>query len=747
MAVHQRFLIAPAELGQQTNMRPWMIMDKAWFVLANMYPWRGRLRKRWGTVFSSESTTIPQQLATRLKIPIGTTDASGNLALTTIPSASLAVGSQFSAGSTVFTVTTVPVVVGNQATLSTGTSATGIIRLDSTPPNVYQFSIAGNQASIATTTVYWYPTRPVVGMTLYQSSALNDDPTYIFDTQFAYSNVAGSWERLGTATWSGTDSNFFWCSNYRGSSAGNVFLFVTNNTVTDGIRYWDSAAWNNMSVSVGVGRAMQTALIVVPFHNRLVFLNTTEDGVNYPTRARFSAIGNPIENGGTSYFPWYDNPNAANWIGGGFEDNIQTQQQITSAQFIRDRLIVTFETSTWELVYTGNQILPFRWQQINTELGAESTFATVPFDRFILTFGNVGIHACSGATVDRIDQDIPDTVFGVSNLNAGPQRVNGIRDYLFENVYWAYPSAQNSPQAQTYPNQILCYNYKTQTWAQFDDSVTFFGYFQQQSSATWGTTTSTWAATDATWAYPNLDARNQMILAGNQQGYILKIRQDIARNAPALSITNMSVAGSIVTLTVVNHNLRPVDVATQKTTYVLIENISVALPADPFAVLNGGIYPVISTPTANTFTIEIPAGITIVGAYLGGGTVARVNNVNITSKQWNPFAEQGKNFTVNRIEFNVDATAAGQLTVDAYPSFTNISTGAQRLDTYPYTNIYPLEQYQSQLWHPVYFNLYGETIQISMYMSDDQMKNPSVSLQDIQIHGLLLYLTPTGRIQ
>ena len=45
-----------------------------------------------------------------------------------------------------------------------------------------------------------------------------------------------------------------------------------------------------------------------------------------------------------------------------------TQEAIVSAEFLKDRLIVYFERSTWELVYTGNQIYPFTWQKINTEL-------------------------------------------------------------------------------------------------------------------------------------------------------------------------------------------------------------------------------------------------------------------------------------------------------------------------------------------------------------------------------------------
>lgn len=122
------------------------------------------------------------------------------------------------------------------------------------------------------------------------------------------------------------------------------------------------------------------------------------------------------------------------------------------------------------------------------------------------------------------------------------------------------------------------------------------------------------------------------------------------------------------------------------------------------------------------------------------------------SKQWNPFAKDGRNFTLNRIEFNVDRTDSGALVVDYYPSFTNISlinlanTSNNVLKTSPYA-IYPLEASQDQLWHPVYFNANGQTVQINLYMSDAQMQDPDVALEDIQIHAMILYVQPTGRIQ
>src|SRR5690606_15469211 len=142
---------------------------------------------------------------------------------------------------------------------------------------------------------------------------------------------------------------------------------------------------------------------------RLLLFNTVEAAwdpgtstyiyTNYTNRCRFSKNGNPLDADA-----WYDLPG----FSGGFITNAGTKEAIISVQFIKDRLIVFFERSTWELVYTFSETDPFIWQKINTELGVESTFSGVPFDKVVLGIGNVGIHACNGSNVERVDQKIPD---------------------------------------------------------------------------------------------------------------------------------------------------------------------------------------------------------------------------------------------------------------------------------------------------------------------------------------------------
>src|SRR5690606_1512380 len=143
---------------------------------------------------------------------------------------------------------------------------------------------------------------------------------------------------------------------------------------------------------------------------------------------------------------WNPNATDANFV------DATTTESIVTVEFVKVRLIVYFERSTWEVVYTSNYLYPFLWQKINTQLGVESTFAIVPFDTVAIGVGNVGIHACTGANVDRIDEKIPDAVYAIHNTESGVERVYGIRDYYVEMVYWTFP-APDASSAFPYPNR------------------------------------------------------------------------------------------------------------------------------------------------------------------------------------------------------------------------------------------------------------------------------------------------------
>ena len=748
-----RFLIAPLNTGLQTDLKPWQIMDDAFEQLQNAYIFRGRLRKRFGSLWMGNT-----QQKTRLRISlaaggagIGITDAGGNAvgnvrAISGDATLPLAVGQQFSVGTAVYTV--ISSVAGAQPMLATQGNGTF---------DISNGNFVINGAPVLTT-VFFYPGLPVMGLTQYESGAINNHPSYAFDTRWAYRFTPGvGWDRSGAGAnpvWHGTDLNYFWAYNWDGITPNIVTMFVTNSNATIGVPganddpIWvtqDGATWTNFSpltIFLTAGNFVRTARIIVPFKNRLVLLNTIESNpagnlnTAFPNRCRYSHNGSPFATNA-----WLE-PNQT--TGGTFADgagfiDATTEEAIISAEFIKDRLIVYFERSTWELAYTGNEVLPFVWQKINTELGSQATFSSVPFDKQILTIGNTGVHACNGANVERIDSKIPDEIFEFKVSNNEQLRIAGIRDYIFEMVYWAFV-ADTDTATQKFPNQLLVYNYRNGSWAINDDCFTTFGYYEQQGDTTWSSTNLTWAQATFTWTAGIIQANQRQILGGTPEGWVLIIDGDVARNAPSMQITNMTIpsvlmGAGFVDLQVINHNCALND-------YVAVENTNgIALPIT-------GIYEVVAIIDANNITIRAAD---IAGVYTGGGTLARVSNIQILSKRWNPYVNQGRNLHLARIDFAVDKTQNGQITVDYYPSSTEVSMlqggvasgaimGNNVLETSPYpANLYPLEQFQDLLWHPIYFQSVGEFIQLVFYFTNAQITNPLIAFSDFEIEGLVLH--------
>lgn len=764
---YDRFLIAPFESGMVTNARPWIIPDDAFEDIANAYVFRGRVRKRFGSRFMGTGWSSPQTepLFSRLRINLGNTDGSGNFSAT-VPGAIFQVGQMFSIGTQIFTV----VVAGTPGVMLTTGAATVHTY------NTTNGAVVINGAAVVAA-VWFYPAQPVMGFVIYEVGPTLDSPTYAFDTQFAYIFAGGFWQRSGSGSnpiWHGGDLNFFWSYNYRSNTPNINALFTTNfyvvnpngaGTATDD-PIWvttDGTTWTAMIGGTNgwffmpnggaphTGPFIQTALIIVAFKGRLILLNTIENnngggtGTNthFPNRARFSWSGSPF-----AANAWYEpgqTDNAGNTWGGGDYIDATTAEEIVSAEFIKDRLIVYFEKSTWELAYTYNDSLPFVWQKINTELGSEATFSTVPFDKQVLTIGNTGVHACNGANVERIDNKIPNQIFRIVNKNAGVERVAGVRDYYAELVYWTFPSIEQNPN-EVFPAKVLVYNYANGTWSFNDDCITTWGYFEQQEGVTWASTTDTWQAANYTWGSGTVEAQFRQVIAGNQQGYTFIVDTNYGRNAQAMQITNMAynAARDTVTLTIINHTLNVTPYG---------DYVNIATPSG--VTLSGfGIYKVVAYIDTNN--VEVGPVTSFSGTYTGGGTAARVSNIQILTKQWNPYVDKSRNVYIARIDFGVQKTDAGQVTVDYYPSATELSMiyegqqtgtiqGNGTLETSPYNPLYyPLEQVQDRLWHPIYFQTDGECIQLFIYMTQEQMVVPDIAFSDFELEGMVLHTQATA---
>ncbi|MCH7641300.1 hypothetical protein IID22_03830, partial [Patescibacteria group bacterium] len=607
-------------------------------------------------------------------------------------------------------------------------------------------------------TVFFYPSTSVMGFTNYESDTISNEPSIAFDTQFAYQNTTGLWIRLsnGASTWTGTDSEFFWSTTYRGVTADVNLLFTTNYNTTDRIRYWDGTTWTSFSPTTRsvADNFVKSARLIIPFKRRLLLLNTRERvtippagsvDVDFVNRVRWSQVGDP-----TDPLAFREDIKGR----GDFLD-FSTQEAIVSAHILRNRLIVYLERSTYEIVYTGNEANPFLFQQINAELGCESTFSIIPFDKVVLGIGGTGIHACNGANVERIDANIPDEVFEFHNNNEAPLRVAGIRDYYAEMVYWSVPDGSGYTNV---PNRILAFNYKTLSWAFFDDSITAFGYiWNGTSDVDWVTSDFEWSRAGFAWNSSALEARQRSVLGGNQQGYTFLIERDITQNARSLSINNISKPLPLekLTLKIINHNLRSGD-------WIQVEG------AEGVTELNGLNFQVL---LKNSDEVEIVQPPVITGTYKGGGTIRLISKIDILTKQFNFYISQGLQAYISKVDFYVEKTgsgadgAKGEITIDTYPSSSTLSLrdagigsgtilGNSILETISFPTI-PLEDQMERFWHSVYFQAQGETIQLRIFWSDDQMRGPIVDgkqettlipFLDFQLHGMIFFASPINQV-
>lgn len=716
------FLIAPINEGIRSDIKPWLIPDDAFEKLRNAYIFRGRIKKRVGAANVGSAFNT---LESRLRVLVGVTDINGdiNFVGSPLPGVIFKVGQMFSIGTDTFTVVTpglAPMITTSVATLYGFDTATGNYTIQGADPN---------------TNCYFYPSEPVMGFHNYEQAAINDEDTYAFDTQFAYRLTATGWVRASTGadTWTGSDADFFWSTTWKGATEYGYVMFTTN--FTDTIRYWNGATWTAFTPQYGpnVNETIRAAKIVIPFKNRLLFFNTIENdnaGVPhaFPNRMRYSSDSLALNVLNANAYREDLVP------GGGFRD-APTREAIMSAAIFKGRLIVYCERSTYELIYIGSDQKPFVWREINSTLGCESTFSTVSFDTAILGIGATGIHACNGSSVDRIDVKIPDEIFSLRNYDDGPDRIHGVIDYYNEMIYWTVPYSDS---LYKYPNRIIAFNYKNNTWAYFDDSITAFGYYQLQASIKWNSIVHRWETTDETWESATLGSKFRYVIAGNQQGYTFIMHDDFAFNAFSLQITDIQQIGAEVVVTAIDHNLNSGD-------WIAVYN------AEGITELNNLTFQ-IEYIDADTFSlVDAPA---ITGIYTGSGEMIRINRVEIYTKRFNFYVQQCLTSSILCTDFLVDNVDDGELTVDYLVSSSGVSMreagiqtgaimGSSILEMSPYST---LEDSQERFWHTVYLQAQGESIQLKLFFDDEQMKDGAITFLPFQIHGICIEALPTQRL-
>lgn len=696
--------------GVHKNKKPFLIPEDAFIDLENIYVWRDELKKREGIKLIGRYRRVfdPASIGNTGASPWTINTIYSNYVPAIVPEAT----AEIDPGSVVITFGGITFTDQGNGLMTSPTPGnigyinylTGVIVLTHT---------AGGGVP-ATGEFAYFPTLPAMGIPIREIAGTNDESTLWFDTKYCYINSNGEFQEFLPAsgvTWDSSNSDFFWGTNYRGSDSSQRLFFETNfvNDANNPMRYTDGATWTDffpiLTQSGGVATRvfLTSARILIPYYGRLLALNVWEtdaDGAGNPNyasssnvfnRCRFSQIGSPIQS---------DAWRSDQFGKGGFID-APINEDIVSAIFYKNTLIVFFERSTWRLQYIGEYGIPFIWERISSDYGSESTFSPVLFDAGVLAVGDKAIIASSGGDVQRIDLDIPDTVYSFRNDQEGTKRVQGIRDFQKELVYWCYPDFDFFEIANTqfYPNKTLVYNYRNNTWAFFRNNVTCFGTFQYTSDITWDRTDVFWDNYNVFWD-PLEQTEMPTIVSGNQHGFAhfygypdIESASDSTISAldqESLSVTNVTVTTE-VTVQIRDHNL-----VNDEVIYLTgLNYIDTTTPALGSTTLNDQIYMVSIVDKDNVILYlwdeesQEPYSdftVTNVGTYVGGGVVALFPKLYAETKDFNPVKQAGENIKTSFIDFLFDASSPAPLTVQLKMNTTvnaigNVLVGNQNVET------------------------------------------------------------------
>ena len=768
MAGYQPINIKSNEAGLIQSREEFLLPVDAYPQLINAYVWRERILRKLGYRLIGR---LQRQLNQVIINPVGVGQSSLTLnnilvnyfGISGEPYATIAPNSltiTFSAPDTAtftdngqggFTAT------GNgKATGSTINYVTGNIVLQFNNP-----TIGGGTVTAVT---FYNPNLPVMGIRTKENNSALVNTTVFFDQKYAYVYDGGTLQFVEfvpnpSTTWSGTDYEFFWTTNYWISNLNNKIFWATNYSLTgDPIRYTDGQAlstWYNFAPQIdATPNYLWQCLALLPFRGRLVAFNTAEGpnllgSLRYTNRIRWAAIGNPF----TTVSAIVTTVNANAWRDdirgqGGFLD-IPTNEDIVSVGFVRDNLVIYCESSSWQLRYTGRSIAPFQIEKVNSEIGSSGTFSSVQFDTSLLCMGNRGIVECDSFKSDVIDIKIPDFVFNQKgNQNFGNARVHGIRDFENRLVYWTYV---NSNTNSTFPNSRLVYNYENDSWAIFTDSLTTLGIFQTVAAPRWIDITVPWIEYPFNWIFEQV--QEQVISGGNQQGFVFEL-DCRTTNESGLYIYNIT--GNTTTSTRItsqNHNLQTGDV-------IQITGIP---STDPFYSLNNGIFGIVYVDP-NNFDLNVFDALTgqfsapqlnSPATFLGIGYISVRDNFSIVSKKFN-FMDEGQNIQMGYLDILMSASEQenpGAITLNVYLDYDDnepVNNYLQNTDTF-FNTIIPTYSdvlcnvNSDKFWQRVICPVRGNFITIEYTFSNAQMNGIEQELK-VQIDAQVIWVRRAGRM-
>jgi len=574
-------------------------------------------------------------------------------------------------------------------------------------------------------------------------------------------------------------------NTFAGYTGGGIIQSLTKDipgagSVGDGIRWYDgqggTLGFVNFapplaSINPPTGTVITYligARIIIPFGNRLLAIGTFEatsaeilaggTGTYFPSRIRYCEV---------TATPFYANilpntlpansfePNAwaSNIQGfGGFID-LDTVERIISAAVTQGSLILGLESQQRRLSNTGIETDPFSAQVINPEYGTAGTHSIIPMDKGILTAGEYGFIISSSYDAKRFDLPIIQQVFQINPTQNGFERISGGRDFGNEVVYFSYPSifGPEDTSSALYPDTTLVYNYRENSFAVWYEAVTTYGIIKEQEKTWSALTTFTWGNWNLPWNSPAAISQFPFVGFGTPQGFVMLKWYYDSTNDPSIMIQAVSTlnADGTYSITSVNHNLYP-------GAYVGFLSPTSAGPEfiGQVAHLGDGN---LANPS-RVFSVNFDASATPGNIVAGTWKVSIVDQPFIQSKQFPVAWGDARKTRIGAQKYFLDTTEDGEFTVDILGSQSPVPLNNNQVNnplpslqsnaivrTRPDDSLglNDSAQNQAQIWHRLASSVIGDTVQLQMTLSDEQMRDVDIATSPWVLHSIILDLYPS----
>jgi len=278
-------------------------------------------------------------------------------------------------------------------------------------------------------------------------------------------------------------------------------LFFTNGK--DTVQAYDGSttqAVPNLVTAVGGGNCY--AKIVLVRDNKVVLLNTNENGSDYPQRVRWCATGD--------YTDWTTADDA------GYEDLYGDPYHITAARTLGPVTIIYKEKSIVEMKYVGTSDFVYYFTTMLQTVGAASPWAVVDRgDHHICLDIQKGFYVYAGAyTIQPFGKEIFDELFSSDGILNRLYKQNIFVAYLeVRHVYVALVPTNES----TIPSVMYMFSEDFTAWTkrEFTDRVTGAAEINLVEGISWTDATSAWNSGD--WGLP----WNDVTLSAGTEGIFI----------------------------------------------------------------------------------------------------------------------------------------------------------------------------------------------------------------------------------